>query len=91
MDKVTKKQSESLGMNTNAKTKPMLINALDVVLRGGTHEVSAKEKEELENYYYNESGGMEAVKPYHDDTVIADAMCEQGVKRGISGPALLII
>lgn len=48
----------------------------------GAFEVPEDEYEELSYFYYNEQGGMEAISPYHDDTVISDALCIQGIVRG---------
>lgn len=45
-------------------------------------EVTAEEYDELTYFYYNENGGMEAISPYHDDTVMSDALCVQGIVRG---------
>lgn len=78
-DAVTQKSSDVLGFNTNVKTKPMIITALYKRLRAGW-EVSAEEKEEIENYYHDERGGMNAIAPYHDDLIISDALCLQGIE-----------
>lgn len=83
MDKVTMKDQDKYGFNTNASTKSILIMDLRKFIREkGVFEVSAEEYEELQYFYYNESGGMEAISPYHDDTVMSDALCIQGIVRG---------
>lgn len=88
MDKVTNKESEILGFNTNAKTKPLIINRLDQKFRAGDYEVSAEELEEIQHYYHDERGGMNAIAPYHDDLIISDALVAEGSKRGFNAPSL---
>jgi len=84
-DKVTNRETEVVGWNTNAKTKILLITQYGAVLRNGL-EVSAETEEEIAHYYYDEKGGMNAISPHHDDTVIADALCIQAVKHGLLAP-----
>ena len=85
-DKITAKESEEIGFNTNVKTKPYIINELDQVLRLGNFEVSQVSKDEIQHYYYDEKGSANAIYPWHDDTVIAEAMCIQAVKHGVLAP-----
>ena len=83
MDKVVMKDQDKYGFNTNASTKPILIMDFRKFIRAsGAFEVPEDEYEELSYFYYNEQGGMEAISPYHDDTVISDALCIQGIVRG---------
>lgn len=83
MDKVVMKDQDKYGFNTNASTKPILIMDFRKFIRAsGAFEVPEDEYEELCYFYYNEQGGMEAISPYHDDTVISDALCIQGIVRG---------
>lgn len=82
-DKVLNKQSDIIGFNTNAKTKPILRDALDEVFKLGNYEVSKELHEEIVHYYFDEKGGMNAISPYHDDLVIADALCNFGIKKGV--------
>ena len=89
MDKITMKQSEVLGFNTNAKTKPLIINRLDQLMRSGNYEVSELELEEIQHYYHDERGGMNAIAPYHDDLIISDALVAEAAHRGFSAPALM--
>lgn len=90
-DQITQKQSEVLGFNTNIKTKIMIISDLDKLFREGDFEVSQEEKGEIDHYYYDERGGMNAIAPYHDDLIIADALCVQGVKMGVPGELLVVM
>lgn len=91
MDQVTNKQSEKVGFNTNAKTKPLIINEFDQLLRLGGWEVSSVEYEEILHYYHDEKGAMNAMSPWHDDTVISDALCVQAVNHGVIGTPLTFL
>lgn len=83
MDKLVMKDQDKYGFNTNASTKPILIMDFRKFIRkNGAFEVPEDEYIELCYFYYNESGGMEAISPYHDDTVMSDALCVQGIVRG---------
>lgn len=83
MDKVTMKDQDKYGFNTNASTKSILIMDFRKFIRDKkVFEVSEEEYAELMYFYYNENGGMEAISPYHDDTVMSDALCVQGIVRG---------
>lgn len=88
-DKVTQKESEVLGWNTNGKTKILMITEYGSVLRQGL-DVSEIGQTEIEHYYFDEKGGMNAISPHHDDTVIADALCIQAVKHGLLAPMFMI-
>lgn len=91
MDKITNKQSDVLGFNTNAKTKPLIINGLDQVFRAGDFEVSKDEFDEIQHYYHDERGGMNAVSPWHDDLLISDALSIHGIKQGLKAPLLVVL
>lgn len=91
-DRITDQESEELGFNTNAATKTLIINSLDQRFRNPDGwEVSEVERQEITKYYYDEKGGMNAIAPNHDDTIIADAMCVQGLETGVTGPLLIML
>lgn len=90
-DKVTQKETEILGWNTNSKTKPIMINTLDKIMRAGEWQVSEELKSEILYYYYDEKGGMNALAPYHDDILIADALTTQGCKKGVPDIDIMFI
>lgn len=90
LDKITEKRSEFLGWNTNGKTKLLMIDYMDEIMSEGTYEVSRELKEEIENYYFDEKGAMNAIAPYHDDLVIADALSLQAIKHGTRSPEISI-
>ncbi len=83
MDKVTQKETEILGWHTNVKTKIVMINMLQRYYATGNNEVSAEILSEILHYYFDENGSMNAIAPYHDDLVIADALCTQGILKGV--------
>jgi hypothetical protein len=91
MDKVVMKDQDKYGFNTNASTKPILIMDFRKFIRTNkAFEVPEDEYEELCYFYYNEQGGMEAISPYHDDTVMSDALCIQGIVRGAANVNIYI-
>jgi len=83
MDKVTQQETEELGWRTTAKSKIMMINGLQKFYADGETEVSSELKLEIAKYYYDEKGGMNAKAPYHDDLVMGDACCRQGMLVGV--------
>ncbi|TXH07881.1 MAG: hypothetical protein E6R04_11940 [Spirochaetes bacterium] len=90
-DKATKKKTQKLGFNTNSRTKPILIDLLRKWYASESYEVSEELQSEIENYYHNETGGMEAISPHHDDLVIADGLCAIGIEKGLPGDLVTII
>ena len=91
-DKITQMESEELGFHTGPSTKPLIINNLDQRFRGESGwEVSEIERHEISKYYHDEKGGMNAIAPNHDDTIIADAMCVQGIESGVTGQLLIML
>ena len=82
-DQVTKKKTRQIGWTTTEKSKIDMITYQHSIYREGDIEISERLKQEIDKYYYDENGGMNAIAPYHDDLVIADALCMQGVKKGL--------
>lgn len=75
-DKVTDVDTPNLGFQTNAKTKPMIIDDLRAALR--LNEMVLNDKltiGEMLTYVVKESGKLEAEEGCHDDTVMALAIC----------------
>ena len=88
MDKITMQESEVIGFNTNVKTKIYIITNLKSLIEKGL-EVSPIEYEEIKNYYYDERGGMNAINPHHDDTIISDALSIEGIDHGLIAPMFM--
>lgn len=91
MDEIVQRETAVLGFNTNRKTKPVIIEQLDSKYEKGNCQVTEELKEQIDYYYNDDRGGMNAISPYHDDLIIADALCEQGIRHGLSGPQLIVL
>lgn len=81
VDKVTLKPRDEFGWNTNARTKPIIVEGLIAQAKLGSYQVSREQKEEMQYFYYDETYAN-ALAPYHDDLVIGDALCIQAILRG---------
>ena len=91
LDKITMTTTNRYGFNTNAKTKPFIISELKKVMREGKYEVSEIEKDELEHYYYDAREAMNAIPPWHDDSVIANALCTVAISKGAVGASIMVM
>lgn len=91
MDKITNQVTETLGFSTNSKTKELAIGSLNQKFRENRWQITPTEKEEIEHYYFDESGGMNALSPHHDDLIIADAMCVIGMRQGLPAQGIFFI
>lgn len=75
VDKLTEKETVTLGFSTNVKTKPLIIDELRAAQREDKIEINDKTTiREMMTYVVTESGSMEAEPSCHDDTVIALAI-----------------
>jgi hypothetical protein len=74
--------SINIGFNTNAKTKPLIIDRLRASCRDSEIEINCKATlQEMLTYIVNEAGQMEAEENCHDDCVMALAIanhCHEG-------------
>ena len=69
------------GFTTSGSSKPHLIAGLARVVREQSLKIpSTVMLEELRNYLALDNGKMEAADGYHDDTVIAAALCLEGLR-----------
>jgi hypothetical protein len=81
VDKLTDKETISLGFSTNVKTKPLIIDELRAAQREDTIVIYDKTTlREMLTYVVTETGSMEAEPGNNDDTVmalaIANHLCE---------------
>lgn len=83
VDKITNKKTKKYWWNTNAKTKPLMIDHhVECFAKWLNTEYSEELKHEMNFYYYDEKGSTNAIAPHHDDLIIADAICLQIMKQG---------
>lgn len=81
VDKLTEKETITLGFSTNVKTKPLIIDELRAAQRDGTIEINDKTTlREMMTYVVDENGAMGAEAGCTDDCVmslaIANHLCE---------------
>ena len=75
VNKMTDRESTTIGFRTDAKTKPMAIDALRASLREGELELNCKTTlKEMMSFIVTESGALEAEKGCHDDCVMSLAL-----------------
>jgi len=75
VDKLTDKETISLGFNTTSKTKPLVIDQLRASMREGELELNDKTTlREMLTYIVTQTGAMEAEAGCHDDCVMSLAL-----------------
>lgn len=75
VDKLTDKETVTLGFSTNVKTKPLIIDQLRAAQREDAIEINDKTTlREMMTYVVTETGSMEAEAGCTDDTVMALAI-----------------
>lgn len=79
-DAVSLVERDEYGFSTNTGSKPIIRDNIRSVMEEGNYQVTTQELEELEYYYYDETG-TNALPPHHDDTIISDALCVFGITR----------
>jgi hypothetical protein len=77
-DKQSNIWSEKIGWQTSARTKPLLIGALDKALRAGLGVKSPQVVDELMTYVIEDDGATNASEGKKDDSVISLALAVQG-------------
>jgi len=76
MDERTQKQTRKLWFNTNAKTRPLILNELETSIRKNLIiELDERVKIDFYNFIYNDNWRPEAIIWKHDDWVMAEAIC----------------
>ncbi len=76
LDKLTEQTREEPGFDTNAKSKPLIVDQLRASFREG--EITLHDRNtfrELQAYVVTEAGKMEAEGDSHDDEVMSLALC----------------
>lgn len=78
LDKITSKTQMKFWFNTNSKTKPLIITRLEELIREWhITEFDERTKNDLLHYYYDDNGSTNALKWFHDDLVMSNAICLQ--------------
>jgi len=78
--------SDRIGWKTNKLTRPLMIDDLNMALRDGSLTPHSKELiDEMLVFVYDEEGNMDHQPGFHDDTLFATAMANQGFKILYSG------
>jgi hypothetical protein len=81
-DKATGRASESLGFSTNAKTRPKILDNMNMMLgREMLEFADPRLKDEINNFEYNKFQKAEANKDNKDDMVIAAALGLEGLSQ----------
>lgn len=77
----SKEETLRLGFSTTAKSKPMIISGLSQQIRLGSFESPSNiMQDEMMKFMITDSGKMTAPDGVHDDTVIAAALCIEGLR-----------
>lgn len=76
VDTRTQRRTKKLWFNTNIKTRPLIINNIEEMIRKGLLiELDERAKIDFFHFIYNEKNKPEAIIWKHDDGVMAEAIC----------------
>ena len=81
VDKIGQPQTKRFGWNTNARTKELMLTQLREEIRSGA--VALRDKrliEECKTFVTDEDGKVHADTGYHDDFIMAMAICGAGIQ-----------
>lgn len=77
LDRVTSRWTMKIGWDTNSVTRPLMLDEHEEAIRKGDIEVDEYLLKEMMTFYRNSSGKPEALAKFHDDVIMADAICWQ--------------
>lgn len=81
LDTMGTKFSDRLGWKTTKVTKPLMIDDLNESLNEKSFVIhTEKTIDEMLTFIYNPDGGSESQSGFHDDCIMATAICLQGFK-----------
>lgn len=81
MDTMGTSFSDRIGWKTTRVSKPLMIDDLNEALREGSIKIhTEKTVDEMLTYAYNDNGEANAQSAFHDDCIVATAICLQGFK-----------
>lgn len=78
IDERTNRQTKKLWWTTSSKTRPLMLSTLEEDYRKwNITEIDPRLKEQIPTFIYDDNFKPQAINPYHDDAIIADAICNQ--------------
>jgi hypothetical protein len=81
MDTMGTKFSDRLGWRTTKVSKPLMIDDLREALFDGSYKIHSEATiDEMLTFVFDSDGNMETQSSFHDDCIIASAICLQGFK-----------
>ena len=76
VDERTQKKTKKLWFNTNAKTRPLILNDIEELVRKDLiTQIDDRVKIDFMHFIYNDNWRPEAQQWQHDDWVMAEAIC----------------
>jgi hypothetical protein len=81
-DEKSQKTTKKVGRETTGKTRPLMFEDYKkwIINEQVLDEIDERIEKEMKTLIYNDNGKEEALKPYHDDIIIADAISCQMTK-----------
>lgn len=80
-DEIATGYTNKLGWRTTRVTRPLLISDLNAAMRDGELIIHSKYTlDEMSVFVYNNNNDMEPQAGFHDDTIFATGICNQGFK-----------
>lgn len=75
-DQATRKKTKKVGFSTTAQSRPLILGEIEKLIRQGhIKDIDDREKTEMWGFVYNDSWKPEASEWFHDDDIMADAIC----------------
>lgn len=75
-DQATRKKTKKVGFSTTAQSRPLILGEIEKLIRQWhLKEIDDREKTEMWWFVYNDSWKPEASEWFHDDDIMADAIC----------------
>ena len=86
MDLMGQKFSDRLGWKTTRVSKPLMIDDLRECLSDGSFKIHSETTlDEMLTFVFNDNSDMVTQSSFHDDSIMASAICFQGFKVMFNG------